>query len=131
MYNRVDRKQALARRHKRIRKAVVGTSERPRLCVFRSHAHIYAQIVDDTVSRTLVSVSTAEPGSGGCGIRRNTEAAKAVGRAAAEGPDKGISRVVFDRGGNIYHGKWRRWRKLRAVWPRVSTGRAEDGKDES
>jgi len=107
VYNRVDRKEALARRHMRIRKHVVGTPERPRLCVFRSHAHIYAQIVDDTVGRTLVSVSTTEPEiRAAMGYGGNIEAAKAVGRAAAQRAlDKGITQVVFDRGGNIYHGR--------------------------
>jgi large subunit ribosomal protein L18 len=107
VYNRVDRKQALARRHMRIRKAVVGTPQRPRLCVFRSHAHICAQIVDDTVGRTLVSVSTVEPEiRAAVGYGGNTEAAKYAGRVAAQRAlDKGISQVVFDRGGNIYHGR--------------------------
>ena len=61
MYKRVDRRVALARRHQRVRKDVFGTAERPRMSVFRSHAHIYVQIIDDTVGRTLVSASSVEP----------------------------------------------------------------------
>ena len=107
MYNRVDRKAALARRHMRIRKAVVGTPERPRLCVFKSLSHIYAQIIDDTVGRTLVSVATTEPEiRAAVGYGGNIEAAKHVGRVAAQRAlDRGISQVVFDRGGNVYHGR--------------------------
>ena len=94
-------------RHLRVRKKVVGTPERPRLNVFRSANHIYAQIVDDTNDRTLVSASSldeafkAEVSYGG-----NKEAAKVVGRLVAEkAKQAGISTVVFDRGGFIYHGR--------------------------
>jgi large subunit ribosomal protein L18 len=91
--------------HKRIRKKLAGTPERPRLAVFRSTNHIYAQVIDDTKGVTLSAASTNEPGlrgqSGG-----NTAAAKEVGKLIAErAKEKGISRVVFDRGGYIYHGR--------------------------
>lgn len=94
-------------RHMRVRKKVEGTSQRPRLNVFRSARHIYAQIIDDTNDRTLVSASTldeafkAEVTYGG-----NKEAAKVVGRLVAErAKQAGISTVVFDRGGFLYHGR--------------------------
>lgn len=94
-------------RHMRVRKKVVGTQARPRLNVFRSANHIYAQIIDDTNNHTLVSASTldeavkAEVSYGG-----NKAAAKVVGRVVAEKAQKaGISTVVFDRGGYIYHGR--------------------------
>jgi large subunit ribosomal protein L18 len=93
--------------HKRIRKKMSGTGERPRLAVFRSLNHIYAQVIDDASGRTLASASTTEPEfrgrSGG-----NVAAAKDVGKLIAErAKEKGISRVVFDRGGYIYHGRVR------------------------
>ena len=93
--------------HKRIRNKVAGTSERPRLAVFRSLNHIYAQIIDDTKGQTIVSASSTEPDlrgkSGG-----NTAAAKEIGKLIAErAKEKGINRVVFDRGGYIYHGRVR------------------------
>jgi large subunit ribosomal protein L18 len=93
--------------HKRIRTKVEGTSERPRLAIFRSVNHIYAQVIDDTKGRTMASASTTEPGlrgkSGG-----NIDSAKEIGRLIAErAREKGINRVVFDRGGYIYHGRVR------------------------
>lgn len=95
---------ARLRRHARVRKNVSGTAERPRLNVFRSLNHIYAQIIDDTKGVTLVSASTMDKefkGNGG-----NIEAAKAVGEMVAKRAlDKGIKTVVFDRGGYIYHGR--------------------------
>ena len=91
--------------HKRIRKKISGTTERPRLAVFRSLNHIYAQVIDDSQGATLVAASTAEPAwrgrTGG-----NIAAAKEIGREIAErAKQKGIKRVVFDRGGYIYHGR--------------------------
>jgi large subunit ribosomal protein L18 len=91
--------------HKRIRKKISGTSERPRLAVFRSLNHIYAQIIDDSKGETLAAASTTESEfrgkSGG-----NIEAAKAIGKLIADrAKEKGITRVVFDRGGYIYHGR--------------------------
>jgi len=91
--------------HSRIRKKVRGTSERPRLAVFRSVSHIYAQVIDDQNGRTLATASTTEKGlglkSGG-----NVEAAEAIGRTIAERSiAAGISSVVYDRGGYVYHGR--------------------------
>jgi large subunit ribosomal protein L18 len=91
--------------HTRIRKKVQGTAERPRLAVFRSVNHIYAQVIDDKSGRTLATASTTEKGlglkSGG-----NVEAAKTVGRTIAErAAAAGISSVVYDRGGYVYHGR--------------------------
>jgi len=90
--------------HTRIRKKVLGSAERPRLCIFRSLNHIYAQVVDDKNGHTLVSASSTEKdlkGNGG-----NIAAAKKIGGAIAKRAiDKGIKQVVFDRGGYIYHGR--------------------------
>ncbi len=97
--------QARVRRHRRVRKRVVGTSARPRLCVFRSNKHIYAQVIDDTTGATLAAASTVEAGlrEGGTG---NTAAAKAVGQLVGErAKAAGINQVVFDRGGFRYHGR--------------------------
>lgn len=107
MYKRQDRKVALSRRHKRIRKNVMGTPERPRLAVHRTLAHIYAQIIDDTKGITLVSASTVEPDiKGQIGYGGNKTAAKDVGKIIAKRAlDKGLNEVVFDRGGNLYHGR--------------------------
>jgi len=102
-----DRRERIRMRQ---RKRIHGTAERPRLAVFRSVAHIYAQVIDDQASATVAAASTAEPGlkaqftgkvSGG-----NTAGAKAIGTIIAERlKEKGITRVVFDRGGNLYHGR--------------------------
>jgi len=92
------------KRHKRVRGKVSGTSERPRLNVFRSGTNIYAQIIDDTNGLTLVSASSLEKGFEGKG--NNTEAAQKVGQIVAQrAKDKGIENVVFDRGGYLYHGR--------------------------
>lgn len=92
------------KRHKRVRGKVSGTSERPRLNVFRSGNNIYAQIIDDTNGVTLVSASSLEKGFEGRG--NNIEAAAKVGQAVAQrAKDKGIDTVVFDRGGYLYHGR--------------------------
>jgi large subunit ribosomal protein L18 len=104
----MDRRQELRqRRHRRVRKRVSGTRERPRLAVFRSLNHIYAQVIDDTAGTTLAAASTLDPTlrtslkSGG-----DVEAAKAVGKLIAErAREKGVDRVVFDRGGYLYHGR--------------------------
>jgi large subunit ribosomal protein L18 len=94
------------RRKVRIRKKVNGTSERPRLSVFRSAKHIYAQVVDDAEGRTLVAASTVLKGVGDEGNK--VERAKAVGAAIAKAClDKGIKAVVFDRNGFLYHGRIR------------------------
>jgi large subunit ribosomal protein L18 len=94
----------------RIRKRVNGTTERPRLTVFRSVAHMYAQVVDDRTGRTIAAASSVEPalkGSLGASARGgNIAGAQAVGRAIAERlKEKGITRVVFDRNGFLYHGR--------------------------
>jgi len=97
--------EARAKRHRRVRKKVSGTSERPRLAVFRSNRHIYAQLIDDTTGRTLASASTADPGLRD-GATATVDAAKAVGQLVGErAKAAGISRVVFDRGGFHYHGR--------------------------
>jgi len=96
-------------RHRRVRAKVSGTPQRPRLAVFRSLVHIYAQVIDDERGRTLVSASTLEPAlrdqrQG----RTKTEQARLVGRTIGErGREKGIAAVVFDRGGFLYHGRVR------------------------
>jgi large subunit ribosomal protein L18 len=103
----VDREKARARRHVHIRKRVEGTPERPRLNVFRSLSHIYAQVIDDSVGVTLVSASTVdrEVRDQVSGLEK-TEQASVVGRIVAERAlAKGIQAVVFDRGGYKYHGR--------------------------
>jgi len=87
----------------RIRNTVTGTSERPRLAIFKSHKFIYAQVIDDAAGKTLASASSKDSDSGAKGA--NSAAAKAVGALIAKrAKDKGITRVVFDRGGYLYHG---------------------------
>ena len=94
------------KRHARLRLKVSGTAQRPRLSVFRSARHIYAQVVDDGAGRTLAAASTRESGLGGDG--RKTDAARAVGRAVAErAKAAGVAIVVLDRGGYRYHGRVR------------------------
>ena len=104
---KLTRKESVQRRHRRVRKDVKGSTERPRLAVFRSLQHIYAQVIDDTEQHTLVAASSLEPElksqlkTGG-----NIDAATAVGKLLAErAKAKGIELVVFDRGGNLYHGR--------------------------
>ncbi|AXY68283.1 50S ribosomal protein L18 [Thermosynechococcus sichuanensis E542] len=94
-------------RHQRIRRKVKGTSDRPRLAVFRSHQHIYAQVIDDTRHHTLVAASSLEPElRQKLGDGSTCAASIEVGRLIAErAKAAGIERVVFDRGGNIYHGR--------------------------
>lgn len=107
MINPINRKDIRAKKHHRIRKNVIGTPERPRLNVYRSLNHIYAQVIDDVAGQTLVSASTLDAGvKGSISTGGNIEAAKAVGSAvAAKAKDKGITKVVFDRGGIVYHGR--------------------------
>lgn len=107
MITKVDRRASRRIRHRRVRKKVFGTKERPRLSVFRSLNHIYAQIIVDETGQTLVAASTLDPEvkarikSGG-----NIEAAKVVGEVIARRAlEKGINTVVFDRGGFLYHGR--------------------------
>ena len=93
------------RRHRRVRKKVTGTAERPRLAVFRSSKHIYVQAIDDLTGRTLVSASTMEAGLRG-GTTATVDAAKNVGKLVGERAQAaGITTVVFDRGGFKYHGR--------------------------
>lgn len=95
---------ARMKRHQRVRKNISGTAERPRLSVYRSLNHIYAQIIDDTKGTTLVSASSLEKDFEGYG--GNIDGAKAVGNLVAKKAlEKGIKAVVFDRGGYIYHGR--------------------------
>ena len=104
MIKRPDTRAQRIKRHSRVRGKISGTAERPRLSVFRSENHIYAQIIDDVAGNTLVSASSVEKGFEGNG--GNCEAAKKVGAAVAERAlQKGIEDVVFDRGGYIYHGR--------------------------
>ena len=92
--------------HKRIRKKVMGTSERPRLNVYRSLNHIYVQVIDDLSGMTMVSASSAEGKKESRTSGGNLASAKTVGKTVAErAKAKGITKVVFDRGGYIYHGR--------------------------
>ncbi|HEX6208223.1 MAG TPA: 50S ribosomal protein L18 [Actinomycetota bacterium] len=96
---------ARMRRHRRVRKRITGTAERPRLAVYRSNRHVYAQLVDDVSGRTLASASSLEPEvrEGGTG---KTEVAKVVGGLiAGRAKEAGIERAVFDRGGFLFHGR--------------------------
>ncbi|HUP43893.1 MAG TPA: 50S ribosomal protein L18 [Thermoanaerobaculia bacterium] len=98
-----ERVTARGRIRQRIRRKVRGTTERPRLAVFRSLKHVYAQVIDDATGTTLASASSREKDAATKGS--NTAAAKAVGvLIAKKAKDKGITRVVFDRGGYLYHG---------------------------
>lgn len=100
----LEKKQKRYRRHKRVKAKIFGTKERPRLCVFRSAKHIYAQLIDDEKGRTLVSASCQE-------LRKKkgqtkTEKAKEIGKLIAKKAlEKKIEKVVFDRGGYAYHGR--------------------------
>jgi large subunit ribosomal protein L18 len=108
MIRKIEKKEIRNRIHRRIRRKLSGTKERPRLAVFRSVAHIYAQVIDDVEGRTLVSASSVDKSvdkdgkiSGG-----NVAAAKLIGKLVAErAREKGVKAVVFDRGGYQYHGR--------------------------
>ena len=113
MVNRTDSNQKRLQRHKRVRSKISGTAQRPRMCVYRSLNNIYVQIIDDTAGKTLVSASSVEPAFGKEG--GNKESAKKVGELAAKRAiEKGITEVVFDRGGYIYHGQNNRTCRRRA-----------------
>ena len=104
MVSKKDKNLQRLKRHTRVRSKVSGTTERPRLAVYRSNANIYAQIIDDVKGVTLCSASTIEKGFDGIGS--NKEVAKKVGQKIAERAiANGITEVVFDRGGYIYHGR--------------------------
>ncbi len=107
MITKPDKDAVRKRRHFRIRRRLSGTQERPRLNVFRSEQHIYAQVIDDVAGRTIVSASTVEKSVREQIPHGNTmEAAQAIGKLVAErAKEKGISAVVFDRGGYLYHGR--------------------------
>ncbi|MFD0694276.1 50S ribosomal protein L18 [Paenibacillus sp. GCM10027628] len=107
MITKGDKNKARLKRHLRVRKKIEGTTARPRLNIFRSSKHMYAQLIDDTTGVTVVSASTqdkelkAEVGNGG-----NVEAARKVGELIAKrAKEKGFDKVVFDRGGYLYHGR--------------------------
>ena len=103
MVKKTDRKMERTRRHLRVRRKISGTSERPRLCVYRSNTNLYVQVIDDVAGKTLVSASTLDKE-----VKTkyaNKEAAKEVGALIAKRAlEKNIKDVVFDRGGYIYHG---------------------------
>ena len=107
MIGLIDRNSERRRIHKRIRNKISGSTERPRLCVYRSSRYIYAQIVDDSRGKTLAAASTIEKDlRGECKGTGNIEASKLVGKKIAErAKSKGIETVVFDRGGYLYHGR--------------------------
>lgn len=107
MLRKQNKNDARQKRHLRVRKNIIGTAERPRLNVFRSLNHIYAQIINDETGTTLVSASTMDKEVGqAVNYGGNIEAAKAVGAAVAKRAlGQGIKQVVFDRGGYIYHGR--------------------------
>lgn len=99
------KRRGRARRHRRVRKRVTGTASKPRLCVYRSNVNIYAQLIDDTTGRTLAAASSIDKGArakaGG-----NASAAAQIGKRIAEHAKAAkIAEVVFDRGGNLYHGR--------------------------
>ena len=107
MLKKADKNAKRLQRHKRVRRKVFGTPQRPRLCVFRSSNNIYAQIIDDTNRVTLVAASSLDEAVK-CAVNHtgNKEAAKMVGEMVAKkAVEKGITEVVFDRGGYIYHGR--------------------------
>ena len=95
------KRSARVRRHRRVRKRIFGTAQRPRLAVYRSNRHIYVQLIDDGRAATLAQASDREVGAGG-----KTASAKAVGELiAARAKEAGIDRAVFDRGGRLFHGR--------------------------
>ena len=102
MIKRQDKKVNRTRRHKRVRVHVAGTKERPRLAVFRSLNHLYAQVIDDTASRTVAAASTVSLKAKGNGMTQAAEVGKEI---AAKAKAAGVSSVVFDRGGFLYHGR--------------------------
>jgi large subunit ribosomal protein L18 len=100
----ISKDEIRQRVHTRIRKKLRGSPERPRLAIFRSVAHIYAQVIDDSKGVTVVAASTSEKGSKGSG--GNVAAAREIGKRVAErAKERGITKVVFDRGGYLYHGR--------------------------
>lgn len=98
----MDNNKRRIKRHYRIRRKVQGTKERPRLCVFRSNSHIYAQVIDDSAGKTLAAVSDLTIKKTASKVDLAYEVGKSLAKAAAK---KGIKKVVFDRGGYLYHGR--------------------------
>lgn len=107
MIKSIDKNKVRLRKHARVRKKISGTPERPRLCVFRSSKHIYAQIIDDVNSTTLVAASSLDEAlKGKLKYTGNKEAAREVGKLIGnKAIEKGIKTVVFDRGGYLFHGR--------------------------
>jgi large subunit ribosomal protein L18 len=110
MISKNSKDQTRQKVHTRIRKKLAGTTDRPRLNVYRSVSHIYAQVIDDAKGATIVSATSVEKGKGIKGDKRptggNVASAKEVGKLIAErAKEKGIRKVVFDRGGYLYHGR--------------------------
>ena len=101
---RKEKLRSLSQRHRRVRKKVIGSTERPRLAVFRSNRHVYAQVIDDSAGRTLAAASSLKDSNG----NDPKEQAKAVGAVLAQrAKDAGVTQVTFDRGGFKYHGRVR------------------------
>ena len=107
MIKRTDRRKTLKQKHKSVRKRIHGTAERPRLAVFRSLNHIYAQVINDDLSITLTAASSLDAEFKSAGLSGgNIEGAKKVGELVAKKAlEKGITKVVYDRGGSLYHGR--------------------------
>lgn len=107
MFKQIDRKAIRHKKHQRVRKTVYGTAERPRLAVFRSLNHIYAQVINDDLGVTIAAASSLDPEFKGSDLSGgNTEGAKKVGELVAKRAlAKGVETVVYDRGGNVYHGR--------------------------
>ncbi len=104
---KLTRRESVQRRHRRVRRKVSGTAERPRLAVFRSNQHIYAQVIDDHEQHTLAAASTLEATvkselKSGATCEASVQVGKLIAQRSIE---KGITKVVFDRGGNLYHGR--------------------------
>ena len=107
MDKNVAKARSLARRHRRVRGKVTGTAERPRMCVTRSNTNIYVQVINDRDGSTIVAASSLDKDLGDKAAKGGTvAAATAVGESVAKKAlDKGVTKVVFDRGGNLYHGR--------------------------
>ncbi len=107
MINKPDKNEVRRRKHVRVRKKIAGTPARPRLCVFRSNLHMYAQVIDDTTGMTIAAASTLDKDiKTELSSRSNKDGARAVGELVAKRAiDKGVKEVVFDRSGYIFHGR--------------------------
>ena len=105
MISKVDKNKVRLKRHARVRNTLSGTSEKPRLNVYRSNKHIYAQIIDDTKGVTLVQASTKDTDIANESGSKVELSAKVGAAIAKKATDKGISTIVFDRGGYLYHGR--------------------------